>query len=97
MIASGYPVDPSVHCALRHQDQALLSAMKRTTKHFAVCIDNKGNEASLILGKVYRVLPDAQACGGLIFSGMLRRLTRMRVHVDDRPRIESTRTSLAAR
>lgn len=35
--------------------------MKRTTKRFAVCIDNKGNEASLILGKVYRVLPDTQA------------------------------------
>lgn len=35
--------------------------MKRATKHFAVCIDNAGNEASLILGKVYRVLADARA------------------------------------
>lgn len=30
-------------------------------KPFAVCIDNAGNEASLILGKVYRVNPDARA------------------------------------
>jgi hypothetical protein len=33
----------------------------RQLKKFAICIDNKGNEASLILGKVYRVLPDARA------------------------------------
>src|SRR5207253_4464290 len=36
------------------------------------------------------------SCGGLSFSGTLRRLTRMRVHVEDRPRIESTRTSSTA-
>jgi hypothetical protein len=35
--------------------------MKRLTKHFALCLKNTGNEASLILGKVYRVLPDAHA------------------------------------
>lgn len=35
--------------------------MKRPTKQFAVCIENTGNEASLILGKVYRILRDAQA------------------------------------
>lgn len=35
--------------------------MKRVTKQFAVCIENSGNEASLILGKVYRVLPDRRA------------------------------------
>ena len=35
--------------------------MKRLTKHFALCFKNKGNEASLILGKVYRVVPDARA------------------------------------
>jgi len=35
--------------------------MKRLTKHFALCLKNKGNEASLILGKVYRVVPDARA------------------------------------
>lgn len=35
--------------------------MKQSTKEFALCLDNAGNEASLILGKVYRVLPDARA------------------------------------
>ena len=29
--------------------------------NFVICINNEGNPASLILGKVYRVLPDAQA------------------------------------
>lgn len=36
-------------------------AMKQSSKEFALCIDNEGNEASLILGKVYRVLPDSSA------------------------------------
>ena len=35
--------------------------MKRTAKQFALCLDNEGNEASLILGKVYRRLPDPRA------------------------------------
>jgi hypothetical protein len=35
--------------------------MKRLTKQFALCLENAGNEASLILGKVYRILPDARA------------------------------------
>ena len=36
--------------------------MKRVTpRRFVVCLDNQGNEASLIKGKVYRVLPDARA------------------------------------
>ena len=35
--------------------------MKRPSTKFAVCIDNKGNEASLIPGKIYRVLADARA------------------------------------
>lgn len=35
--------------------------MKRPTTHFALCLDNAGNEASLIRGKVYRMLPDARA------------------------------------
>ncbi len=35
--------------------------MKRLTKRFALCLKNRGNETSLILGKVYRVLPDARA------------------------------------
>jgi len=35
--------------------------MRRLTKQFALCLENTGNEASLILGKVYRVVPDARA------------------------------------
>jgi len=35
--------------------------MKQHKKRFALCIDNTGNEASLIPGKVYRVKPDAKA------------------------------------
>ena len=36
--------------------------MKRVTgKRFALCLDNRGNEASLIKGKVYTILPDARA------------------------------------
>lgn len=35
--------------------------MKLPTKEFAVCIDNADHEASLIRGKVYRILPDTRA------------------------------------
>jgi hypothetical protein len=35
--------------------------MKRHTRQFALCLKNTGNEASLILGKVYRIIPDARA------------------------------------
>jgi hypothetical protein len=38
--------------------------MKRSPKskvRFAVCIKNKGYEASLEIGKLYRVIPDQQA------------------------------------
>ena len=35
--------------------------MKAQTKPFALCVDNSDYEASLILGKVYRLLPDARA------------------------------------
>ena len=35
--------------------------MKNQTREFALCLDNTGNEASLILGKVYRIVPDARA------------------------------------
>jgi hypothetical protein len=38
--------------------------MKKRTKqqvHFAVCIDNDGYEASLELGKLYRIVPDEKA------------------------------------
>ena len=35
--------------------------MKSQTKPFALCIDNTGYQASLMLGKVYRLLPDPRA------------------------------------
>ena len=35
--------------------------MKPPTKPFALCVDNSGYEASLIAGKVYRILPDPPA------------------------------------
>lgn len=35
--------------------------MKRSVTRFVLCLDNSGNEASLIRGKVYRALPDARA------------------------------------
>jgi hypothetical protein len=35
--------------------------MKPPTKPFALCLDNAGNEASLIVGKVYRIVPEARA------------------------------------
>ena len=33
--------------------------MKQSTKEFALCIDNKDYEASLVLGKIYRILADS--------------------------------------
>jgi hypothetical protein len=30
-------------------------------RQFALCLENRGNEASLILGKLYQVLPDSRA------------------------------------
>ncbi len=35
--------------------------MKRPVKPFALCLENARNQASLILGKVYRIVPDARA------------------------------------
>lgn len=38
--------------------------MKKQAKqaaHFAVCINNKGYEASLEAGKLYRIIPDQEA------------------------------------
>jgi hypothetical protein len=35
--------------------------MRAPTKPFALCIDNIGYQASLIPGKVYRVVPDPRA------------------------------------
>ena len=35
--------------------------MKTQTKPFALCLDNTGYRASLIAGKLYRILPDPRA------------------------------------
>jgi hypothetical protein len=35
--------------------------MKQQKKQFALCLDNTDHEASLIPGKVYRMIPDAKA------------------------------------
>jgi len=35
--------------------------MKKSKRRFALCIDNAGYEASLILRKVYEVIPDPEA------------------------------------
>jgi hypothetical protein len=35
--------------------------MKKGSRPLAVCVDNRGNEASLILGKIYRVRSDVRA------------------------------------
>lgn len=35
--------------------------MKQPTKPFALCVDNTDYQASLVLGKVYRIIPDPKA------------------------------------
>lgn len=35
--------------------------MKQPSKPFALCLDNTDYEASLVRGKIYRLLPDARA------------------------------------
>lgn len=35
--------------------------MKQPTKPFGLCIDNTDYQASLVLGKVYRIIPDPKA------------------------------------
>ncbi len=35
--------------------------MKQPTKPFALCVDNTDYQASLVLGKVYRIIPDLKA------------------------------------
>ncbi len=35
--------------------------MKESRKLFALCIDNTDYQASLVLGKVYRIIPDPKA------------------------------------
>ena len=44
-----------------HENQALPGLNMKSIKPFAVCLDNTGYEASLIVGKVYRLLPDKKA------------------------------------
>jgi hypothetical protein len=38
-----------------------MSARKKLSRRYAVCITNKGNEASLERNKLYVLLPDRQA------------------------------------
>ena len=45
-----------------------MSPKTKTLGEFVICIDNKGNPASLIVGKVYRRLQDPEAES----HGMLR-------------------------
>jgi hypothetical protein len=40
-----------------------MSKRTKSVARFAVCIKNKGYEASLEIGKLYRVLPDEEAEG----------------------------------
>lgn len=47
-------------------------------KDFVICISEEGSRASLILGKVYRTLPDAEAEA----SGMLRVVDEDRTEPD---------------
>ena len=35
--------------------------MKQPMKPFALCVDNTDYQASLVLGKVYRIIPDPKA------------------------------------
>ena len=35
--------------------------LRTVTKSFAICVDNTDYKASLISGKVYRIIPDPQA------------------------------------
>ena len=53
--------------------------MRRVTKRFALCLDNTGSEASLILGKVYRIVPDARAAKDDLLTSAGREETHSRV------------------
>ena len=48
-------------CPLGAPCANLARVMKQPAKRFALCIENAGYEASLILGKVYPILQDAKA------------------------------------
>lgn len=38
-----------------------MAKTKPSTTHFALCLNNDGYKASLEVGKLYRVIPDAEA------------------------------------
>ena len=38
-----------------------MKRLRKTPVRFAVCVKNKGYEASLEMGKLYRVIPDPEA------------------------------------
>ena len=38
-----------------------MNSVKKKTLQFAICLNNEGYEASLEVGKVYRVIPDQEA------------------------------------
>ena len=44
--------------------------MTQSTKGFALCIDNKNDEASLVFGKIYRILVDSDP--RIIKDGLIR-------------------------
>src|SRR5438128_2370122 len=44
----------------------------KSTKPFALCLDNGGYEASLVVGKLYRVLPDKKAAKDDLVLAQLR-------------------------
>lgn len=39
----------------------MMNMNNSTTQYFVVCLNNEGYEASLEVGKLYRVVPDEQA------------------------------------
>jgi hypothetical protein len=47
--------------AARNLAGSMRRMTKPQTKPFALCVDNSGYRASLIPGKVYRLLPDPRA------------------------------------
>src|SRR5258708_29541052 len=63
-----HPSSDVIHRDHEAQDQALPGLAMAEPIHFAVCVRNTGNEASLELRKLYQVLPDPDANN----DGMLR-------------------------
>jgi hypothetical protein len=49
------------HMGARARQRSHQIPEKRGSVQFAVCIDNEGYQASLELGKLYRLLPDTEA------------------------------------